>query len=655
MTYRADLEHQKWRQRRNWRPLILSALLVILLAGAGFGLFGWNYLFKGMPTLPDKETLWTMGRSSAIEFRTSDNKLLLRRGPFYGRAVSAQTLPDYVVNAFIAGEDKRFYKHDGVDTMAIFRAMFANWEAGSTVQGGSTLTQQIVKNLLLTPEQTLRRKAQEMRLALEIEKRLSKDEILALYLNRIYLGNRAYGIDGAALAYFDKHATELTLSEASFLAALPKAPTRLSQENDLSAARTRQKYVLDQMVSAGFVSAEEAATAFETEISFVDYNPEDPTLGYVADYVSGQLKTLLPKVPDDAIVTITLSPDLQNMASEKLNAVLDEKGNTLQARNGAIMIIDKSGRIRAMVGGRDYQTSKFNRAVQAMRQPGSAFKAFVYAAAMEAGLTPGTVRVDEKTWITKDWAPRNYTGRYYGPVMLQDAFAHSLNVIAAKLTQEVGQNKVISTAHKLGLGTDLLSVPSIALGSDETTLLDLTRAYGAFALKGKRLDPYIIAKVEDSRGEIHYQRKPYPPASVLTERAAENMDFLLRRVVSNGSGWRAQLENHVTAGKTGTSQNWRDAWFIGYAGNYITGVWVGNDDNTHMNKVTGGSLPAEIWKSVMTEALKDVPADTETPNTQMVVGEMARARADFYSELSSAFDAAQPRQMAVLPGGRAAQ
>lgn len=648
-TFRADIETSQARSKKARRNLILSVLLTTLIVSSVAGWVYWKSLFNDMPTLPAAEKLWTMGRDRALVLKTQDGTTILHRGPVYGKAVRPEDLPEHVINAFIAGEDKRFFEHNGIDPSAIARAAAANWQAGRTVQGGSTLTQQLVKNLLLSPEQTIKRKAQEMRLAMELERQLSKDQILSLYLNRIFLGNRAYGIDGAAKAYFGKRADELTLAEASFLAGLPKAPTRLTSDPDLKQARERQRYVLAQMVNLGHVDLAEAREAAQADISFVDRPTYDPQLGYVADHVAEQLNLLLPTVPADAIVTVTIDPAIQTKVRQALKAKIDARGRRDRVGNGAAVIIDTSGRVLALVGGTDYTRSSFNRATQAMRQPGSAFKPFVYAAALEAGLSPYTVRIDERKTLVGNWAPRNYSNTYVGPVTLRDALANSFNTIAAKLTVEVGQDKVIAVAHRLGLGTDLLSVPSIALGADETTLFDLTRAYGAFARSGQRLDPYIIEKVEDSRGQVLYDRRPYPASKVLNDRVARDMNAMLARVVTRGSGWRANVRGWQVAGKTGTSQKWRDAWFVGYTSTMVAGVWLGNDDNSPMRRVSGGSLPAEIWSTMMTDVLKGTsPKSLEGVDGTDYLPVAQRRRVEFYNELANAFDAVSPTRVAGL-------
>ena len=629
--------------------MLLILCIVALLTGAIGSVTYWNSLFDDMPVMPEKAELWSIGRVPSIEILDSEGNRLAHRGPKYGVAVSPETLPEHILQAFIAGEDKNFYTHQGVDVGALMRAASANWKAGRTVQGGSTLTQQLVKNLLLTPEQSLKRKAQEMSLSLELERRLTKDEILALYLNRIYLGNSAYGIDGAAEVYFGKHAADLNLSEATFIAALPKAPSRMSQDPELSDARRRQRYVLSKMVDQGFITLDEAQAAAAEPIVFVEEKPDHPLIGYVADYVTTQMYNLLPDAPKDAVVTITLNTELQEIAHKSLKTVLDRDGKRGRIGNGAVVLMDTNGQVLAMIGGTDYETSKFNRVTQAMRQPGSSFKPFVYATAMEKGLTPDTVRVDERTYITSTWAPRNYTGQYYGPVTLRDALANSLNTVAAKLTKEVGAKNVVDMAHRLGLGTELKPFPSIALGSDETTLFDMVRAYGAFARSGKRLDPYIIESIHNTRGDLIYSRKPYPSAKVLEPGVARDMNEMLQRVITHGSGGRAKIDGWVIAGKTGTSQSWRDAWFIGYTSNVIAGVWMGNDNNKPMARITGGSMPAQVWHDMMTLVLKDyTPAQAEgvAPDQNLTDDQVDRVA--FYSDLAAAFQSAQPTRVAGL-------
>ena len=406
-----------------------------------------------------------------------------------------------------------------------------------------------------------------------------------------------------------------------------------------------------------FITLDEAQAAAAEPIVFVEAEagpPADGACRRLCDHPD--VSSFCPTAPKDAVVTITIDTGIQEIAHKSLKSILDKNGKRGRIGNGAALTMDTNGRVLAMVGGVDYETSKFNRVTQAMRQPGSSFKPFVYAAALEKGLTPYTIRVDQQVYITRTWAPRNYTGRYYGPVTLRDALANSLNTISAQLTKEVGAKKVVEMAHRLGLGTDLKPFPSIALGSDETTLFDMVRAYGAFARLGKRLDPYIIESIHNTRGDLIYSRKPYPAAKVLEPGVARDMNAMLGRVVTNGSGGRAKIPGWEIAGKTGTSQNWRDAWFIGFTSNLVTGVWMGNDNNKPMAHITGGSMPAQTWHDIMEAVLKDYsPTPIEGIGPAADLSEDQIARVSFYTDLAEAFAASQPTRVAGLDPAAQAQ
>ena len=378
-----DGDGQRFLQR--WWKWILGGIGAVILAALITFASIWHYLFHDMPGLPENATLWEVGREQAMEFRARDGTLLAIRGPKYGRAIALSDLPPHVWQAFIAAEDKRFYEHEGMDTSAIIRAFWANWRAGETVQGGSTLTQQLVKNLVLTPEQTFKRKAQEIRLAQQLERRLTKDEILELYLNRVYLGAQAYGIDAAARTYFGKPATELTVGEASLLASLPKAPSRLALDTNLSGARERQVYVLDQMLDEGFVDIAARDAALAEDVTLTAFTP-DAQLGYVIDAAAASVASLLPNTPNDLVITLTIDPAQQTAARERLEAIMSRDGEKLKVSQASALFMRPNGEVLVMIGGRDYAESQFNRAIQSQRQPGSAFKTFVFAAALEAGL-----------------------------------------------------------------------------------------------------------------------------------------------------------------------------------------------------------------------------------------------------------------------------
>ena len=635
---------------RKWLRYGLIGFATICLFGLLAGYIGWRSLYTDMPALPETETLWAKGREQAYEFRAANGDLIAIRGPRYGRVVQATELPPHVVQAFIAAEDKRFYEHDGADTTAIARAAWLNWRSGRTVSGASTITQQLVKNLILDPRQTVRRKAQEVRLARQLEKRLTKDEILTLYLNRIYFGSGAYGIDAAATTYFGKPATDLTLAEAALLATLPKAPSRLALNNNLEAARERQLYVLGQMIEEGFITAAQRDAAYEAPVTLADVQKSTAVFGYVLDTVTERLGQMLPDAPGDLVITLTIDTALQRTTHDVLNARIEADGDAATASQSSAILIKPDGAITTLIGGLDYNASKFNRVTQALRQPGSSFKPFVFAAALQAGLDPFSVYQDAPVKFG-EWEPENYSPGFFGPVTMSEAFAKSLNTVAALIGNEIGEPSIIAIAKSFGINSDLRPLPSIALGSQEVTLYELTRAYGVFAKSGERLDPYLILQIEDSRGQVIFERPQYDPVRVFPAELAEDMNAMLARVVQNGTGKNAAIPGWTVAGKTGTSQDWRDGWFIGFTSEMIGGVWVGNDDDSPMNKVTGGGLPARLWAEIMTAAL----ADTEiTPLAGaegiIIPSPRAEERITFYRSLSGAFGAVEQRTLANASG-----
>jgi penicillin-binding protein 1A len=602
-----------------------------------FGLL-WNTLFAQMPQLPSREALWTLNREPAVEFIDTHGATIAVRGPKYGRAVSAAELPKHVVDAFVAAEDRRFREHSGVDFVAIFRATMENARAGKTVQGGSTITQQLVKNLFLTPDQTLKRKAQEARLAADLETILSKDEILDLYLNRIYLGAGAYGLDAAAQTYFGKTPQDLTLAEASLLAGFPKAPSRFSQQTHMTAARERQLYVLDQMVEAGWITKAQKDEAFAQELHFAEAS-SDIFSGHSLDYAVERVHEILPSPPPDLVIKLSLDLDLQAKTQKAVENGIATMGKEKRASEGAAILIDnETGAIRALVGGRDYAKSQFNRATQARRQPGSAFKTFVWAAALEDGMTPGTVRYDIPIQIG-NWRPKNYEGEYRGAVTLSEALAKSLNTVSAQIGTEIGIEKVTALAREFGITSPLHNYPSITLGTDEVTLLDMTTGYGVLAKGGLQMAPYIIEEIRNSRGDLLYSNPIRNPPRVYPEKLAEDMTGMLNRVVVQGTGRAAQVPRWDVAGKTGTSQGWRDAWFIGYTTRYVGGVWVGNDDDRPMVEVTGGAMPARIFSQMMSSALEGIDPEP-LPGARSVEEYLPQEDQDrlaFYRRLASAF------------------
>ena len=542
-------------------------------------------------------------RPPNVRILANDGQLLANRGDTGGEQVRLEQLPAYLPQAVIAIEDRRFHRHFGLDPIGLMRAMVVNVREGRLVQGGSTLTQQLAKNLFLTADRTVSRKIQELILAVWLEANHSKDEILELYLNRVYLGAGAYGVDAAARRYFGKSASEVTLAEAAILAGLLRAPSRWAPTRNPEGAEARAATVLQAMVEAGFITEEERDLARANPAGTID-RARRGAANYAADAVMDELDRILEIIDGDITVETTVDPYLQARAELALRSALGEQDDTdLQ---GAIVSVDGTGAIRALVGGRDYQQSQFNRATDARRQPGSAFKPFVYLAALEQGLTPATIRNDAPVRFG-DWSPENYSRDYRGPVSLADALALSLNTIAAQLAYEVGPQRVINTAERLGIRSQMERNASIALGTSEVTPVELTAAYAPFANGGFAVAPYMVERIRDEAGNVLYSREAAGFGRVVDPRHMHAMNAMLSRTLIIGTGRRAALDTWVGAGKTGTTQGLRDAWFVGYTANLTTGVWIGKDDNTPMDSITGGGLPATVWQAYMTDAHVGVP------------------------------------------------
>ena len=566
----------------------------------GFVLLGSVLAFYATD-LPDIGGLARATRQPSISLLAADGSPISSTGEVYGRSVTVAQLPPVLPHAVLAVEDRRFYSHWGIDLRGLARALWVNLRAGGVIQGGSTITQQLAKVLFLTPERTLKRKAQEALLALWLERRFTKDEILSLYLNRVYLGSGTYGVDAAARRYFDKAASEVTLYEAAQLAGLLKAPSRYNPVSDYQRAGQRTRVVLNVMVDAGFISADEARQALASK-------PGRPRLAgrrarYFADWVMGQIGDYVGRIDSDLAVVTTLDPRLQNIAEDELTAMLADAGARRGAGQGAFVALTPDGAVRAMVGGRDYGESQFNRSVQALRQPGSAFKVFVYLAAMESGWRPDDRLIDSPVAVG-NWEPRNYGGRYYGDVTLREAFARSLNSVSVRLTEQVGRERVAEVARRLGITSDLEVAPSLALGASEVTLLELTNAYATFANRGRGVWPYGILEIRDVTGRVIYRRRGEGSGVLVGAHDVDQMTNLMTASVEWGTGKAAKI-GRPAAGKTGTSQDFRDAWFVGFTRELVAGAWFGNDDGRPMTKVTGGGLPAKLWARIMTRALEN--------------------------------------------------
>ncbi|TPN94711.1 transglycosylase domain-containing protein [Mesorhizobium sp. B1-1-5] len=576
-------------------------------------------------------TTWSIpDRAPNIKIVSVDGGLIANRGMSGGEAVGLHEMSPYIPQAVVAIEDRRFYSHFGIDPIGLSRAMVTNVLGGHFSQGGSTLTQQLAKNLFLTPDRTLERKVQEVLLALWLEHKHSKDQILEMYLNRVYFGSGAYGVEAASRRYFGKSARDVSLSEAALLAGLLKAPSKLSPARDPKAAEERAQLVLAAMREEGKISDKEYKVALSAPATRAP-SYWTGSENYVADTVMEELPDLIGDVRGDIIVDTTVDLTLQKLAEQSIRRLIDESGKKLNVTQGALVSIDDSGAVRAMVGGYDYSTSQFDRASEARRQPGSAFKPFVYMAALEAGRTPDSVRNDAPIKIGK-WTPDNYGGKYYGKVTLATALAKSLNSVAAQLTMEVGPDAVVEAAHRMGIQSDLQANTSIALGTSEVTPLELTSAYVPFANGGYKPDVHFIRRITTGDGKVLYENSGGSAPRVIKADVVGMMNSMMTGTVEIGTAKKAAF-NWPSAGKTGTSQNSRDAWFVGYTANLTTGVWFGNDDGSPMKKVTGGALPAQAWHEFMVAAHEGVPVRPlpgtwkSTPSDTIVPDEIPSADA----------------------------
>ena len=551
--------------------------------------------------LPPIDQLAVPKRPPNIAILAADGTLLANRGETGGRSVSIKELPAYLPRAFVAIEDRRFFSHLGVDPVGIARALVRNVTRRGVAQGGSTLTQQLAKNLFLTQERTASRKIQEAILALWLEHRYSKDQILELYVNRVYFGAGAYGVEAAAQRYYGKPARDVTVAEAATLAGLVQAPSRLAPNRNPEAARARAELVLAAMSEEGYISRDQLKTALA--------EPAKPTrragagsANYAADLVMDVLDDFVGAIDGDVSVTTTIDPRLQAAAERAVVDELAGKGAKFGVEQGALVAMRPDGAVKALVGGRNYAESQFNRATTARRQPGSAFKPFVYLAALESGLTPDTVREDGPISV-KGWNPENYSRDYRGPVTLRDALALSLNTVAVRVGLEVGPKKVVGVARRLGISSPLQPNASIALGTSEVSPIELVGAFAAFANGGTGVAPFLIAEVRGQGGKVVYRRRDSGLGRVIDPAVAGMMNGMMRETLLTGTARRAEIPGWEAAGKTGTSQEFRDAWFVGYTGSLVAGVWLGNDDGTPTRKVSGGNLPVEVWGRFMKTAL----------------------------------------------------
>jgi len=555
--------------------------------------------------LPPIDKLAIPKRPPNIAILAADGELLANRGDTGGAAIHLSELPPYLPKAFVAIEDRRFYSHWGVDPVGIVRALARNVLGRGGMQGGSTLTQQLAKNLFLNQERTLSRKIQEAILALWLEHKYSKDQILELYLNRVYFGSGAYGVEAASERYYGHSAKNVTLAEAAVLAGLMKAPSKLAPDRNPEGASKRAAQVITAMAQEGHITEAMAKLALANP-AHTHRDSGAGSINYAADYVMDVLDDTIGAIDQDLVVTTTLSHGLQTAAEKALTEELDKKGGKFEVSQGAIVALDPNGAIRALVGGRDYSDSQFNRAVAAKRQPGSSFKPFVYLTGLEHGMTPDTVREDGPLNI-KGWQPENYSREYFGPVTLTKALSLSLNTVAVRVGMEVGPKAVVHTAHRLGIASELQPNASLALGTSEVTPLEMVTAYAPFANGGIGVQAHIITRVRTADGKQLYARKGASNGRVIEPQFVAMMNTMMEETLLTGTAHKAELPGWQAAGKTGTSQDFRDAWFVGYTSHLVAGVWLGNDDNSPTKKASGGNLPVEIWSRFMKAAHQGVP------------------------------------------------
>ncbi len=597
-------------KRSRLRKLKLRYRLALSTAVLGTGLsmliFAIMMVYYTV-VFPDPLALRNTAHAPLVRILARDGSLLAERGApqeFIALDKMSKALPAAVV----ATEDRRFFDHYGVDPLGMLRAMFANLRAGRFAQGGSTLTQQLAKNLFLTQERTLTRKIAELGLALWLEVRLTKPEILELYLNQVYFGGGAYGVEAASQRYFDKSASELTVPEAAVIAGLLKAPSKYSPASNPGAARARARVVIKKMFEAGFISEAQETQALAQMLVFNEQKIARTAAdaGYVVDYVLDQLPATIGDTHADLIVETTVDKTLQMRAQEIVTQTLTQKGASFGATQAALTVLDGTGGVRAMVGGKDYAESQFNRVIKGRRQPGSAFKPFIYLAALNKGMSPNTL-IDDAPITIGGWSPKNDNGQYAGPIPIRRAIAQSINTVAVRLNQDIGRGTAIDLAERLGIKSELHDGPSLALGTSEVTLLEMAGAYTAFSNGGHVVAPHVISRILTSDGHVLFQYAPGGERTIAEAGRLGALNDMLNAAVVYGTGRRAALADRPAAGKTGTTQDFRDAWFMGYTAQLTGGVWVGNDDGKPMNRATGGSLPAEIWHQVMRVAHEKLP------------------------------------------------
>ncbi len=583
-------------------------LVEIACESLTIGLAGFILLLAlALPAFEETEKDWRAQNDYSVTFLDRFGEEIGRRGILHNDAEPIDSLPDHFIKAVLATEDRRFFEHFGIDFLGLARAMIENARAKSVVQGGSTITQQLAKNLFLTNERTLERKIKEAFLSVWLEFNLTKKEILKLYLDRAYMGGGAFGAAAAAEFYFGKNIKDVTLAEAAMLAGLYKAPTKYAPHINLPAARARANEVLTNMVQAGFMTEGQVISARRNPARVVDRDTiESPN--YFLDWAFDQVKELSIGFPTHSlIVRTTIDPGLQRAADDAVETHLRQFGADYNVHQAALVVIENGGAVRAIVGGRDYGASQFNRATKAHRQPGSSFKPFVYTTAMMNGFTPKSIVPDSPVTI-RGWSPRNYNGRYSGRINLTRALVKSINVVPVKLGMMMGRKKIVDVAHLMGVESRLLANPSMPLGSNDMTVIEMATGYGVFMSGGYETGRHGITVITDSAGTVLYDYAKDAPKrkKIISDEAIASMNLMLSQVPEWGTGRRAALDGIKTAGKTGTTSAYKDAWFVGYTGNYVAAVWFGNDNYKPTRRLTGGNLPAKTWKKFMTYAHQNI-------------------------------------------------
>ena len=554
----------------------------------------------------------------SVTFLDRAGKIMAVRGAFRGEEVSWEELPQHLIDAIIVTEDRRFFSHHGFDVRSIVRAGWSNIRSLQVKEGGSTITQQLAKNLFLTPQRTLKRKVQELLLSIALEFRYDKKEIFTAYVNRVYFGAGAWGIGAAARIYFGKDVALLNIYESALLAGLLRAPSRYAPIHAPQEAHGRARRVLLNMVDGGMISLDEAQFLLSQGDSELHQREHLFASHYFIDWLMPEVQAFVDKVQRNVIVETTLDMDWQQNSSQLVGELIEREGEPLLLEQAAVLVMNLSGAVRVMVGGKDYLANRYNRATRALRQPGSAFKLFVYLAALEEGRALDSWMEDQAIDID-GWRPRNFDEDYRGTVSLASAFAQSLNTVAVQLSEEMGRQKVIDMALRFGIEGVVPNTPSVALGTANINLLSLTSAYGMIARGGTTLHAYGIVRMTDEQGAVLYEHPSgQEQVSLIDDKAAETMTAMMRYAMIRGTGRGAYLEKRPAAGKTGTSQNFRDAWFVGFTANYVAGVWVGNDDESAMAEVTGGSVPAQLWRQVM------LPLHESLPVTPLAGDELVR-------------------------------